>query len=207
MSKLTYYETLAKLPVFLWYDMHRDEKTVDLRPLIISGPSKLTAAQVRELRNVYDRLLDEINAEPSNLVRAKARLAAQVIETIITVVTTAEEIETLDNANVILRALLVADDPRVEWLYSKDIFTTDDAKQALTFLVMEIKQYQDLKEYANQGDKKAQDIHEKTVRMESVLGFPIDVFTTSVLKFLEYERQVVKKIELQNKVYQNANRT
>ncbi len=191
----TAYQSLESCPIWNW---QKTQSENDLRYLYkLKSYDKLPRwnnYRAMYLQAAYKKLLEQFTELNEPVLTAKRKVIARILELIIDIGKTAENLETIRNASVILRAMMITDDPNIEWLYDVDLTDKPTQKQKLSLLAVEIKKYHDNKKQSM--DRPKVGLLEQTVRIETLLGLKIDERTTSVLRFLQYQRQAIEKIKI-----------
>ncbi len=190
---MKFYKSLDTLPIWNWYQIH---KTGDFRYLLKTDYDKLPSIPNLlniELAKTYQNLMYDFETINAPLLKQKRNIAVKIISLVIEIMTEGKDFSKIEKANTILSALLITDNPNIDWLYDVDF--TDSAKQKdlLTHLAIEIKKYDVQKE----SKTEPQTLTDKTVKIEITLGIVIDIYTCSVLKYDSYERAAIEKIKWQ----------
>ena len=189
-KRLKYYTRLADLSIYRWDMLHKEN---DLRWLIkTKEPTKVKVNKLHSLmmNRVYQELIYQFDSLNLPLLRKKAEIAVRIIDFVIETLKT-QNIQTIENASVIMRGLLAAKNPNIDWLYNVNIAETREQKWLITDLAVKIKQY-------NEQQKRIESREPLTLEQQLAklnLGFHLNVKKTSVLQFIAYQNERIEQIK------------
>lgn len=156
----------------------------------------LSVVQYNILNVAYKELLFQFDRLELPLLKKKCQIAIKVIDFILETIEGTTDIQILENAGIIMRGLLVTDDPDVDWLYNTKITETADQRMILTELAIAIKDYNGQKE--KEAGTTKQTLHERAARISEITGIKIDIKKDSVLDFIAFQKVANDKIKLNN---------
>lgn len=193
LSKFKYYKSLDTLPIWNWYKVH---KTNDLKYMLIidnyDEVVKLSSHKVKLLQTVYQDLLYSFETINAPLLEQKKKIVLRIIDLIIEIMSTGLDIGKVEKAGTILSAMLIMNDPNIDWLYKVDFTDSSKQKDFITKLAIEIKKYDEQK--SQQKTFKEQSLYEKTSKIMSILGVTIDIKTCPVILYQAHEAEAREKV-------------
>ena len=199
MKRKRAYQTLSECPIWNWEQVTKKD---DLRYLWILDnyghlPKLSRYAQIY-LQHTYAQLVLQFDNLKSPVIEARKKVIIRILDLVLEIVATSKDIEKLEKASVISRAMMITPDIDESWLYNVDFTDSSSQKHLINYLAIEIKKYQD--KVKKQKAKPVQSLYEQIARIESFLGVTIDSRRCSVLQFLAYQSEAASKSNIQNKL-------
>ena len=188
-SALFYFDSLDELPVYNWSMLH---KTDQLEWLCRDRSRTLTRVEVTKLNSVYVDMVYQFTNVNRDVLVAKRDIIIKIIDLILEIAGNSKDIDKMQKASLILRALIVTPDPLSTWLFDVDFTETSQQKNLLTEIAIKIEKYNRKKQRL---EDHPQSLNEKVVKIETLLGVHIDPKVCSVALFTEYEKQAINKIK------------
>jgi len=190
-KRLKYYTRLADLSIYRWDMLHKEN---DLRWLIkTKEPTKAKVNKLHEIQlaKTYQELIYQFDSLNLPLLKKKAAIVVRIIDFLLESLNT-KDIKKLENVSIIMRALMITNDPDVSWLYDVDLAETREQKWLITDLAVKIKQFNEQKE--KEKNRERLTLEQQLAKLD--LGFHLNVKKTSVLQFIAYQNEKIEKIKL-----------
>lgn len=127
------------------------------------------------------------------LVKKKAEIAIKVIDFVKESLKTTD-IEVLENASLIMRALLTTPNPDISWLYDVKISENAGQRSILTELAIAVKVYNQEKE--KETNREEIQLQDNAARISRATGIKINIREDSVLEFMAFQNDANEKIRL-----------
>jgi hypothetical protein len=196
-EKYQVYDSLDTLPIWNWQQVSGKN---DFRYLLILqsyGRLPDVSKRISALLTVrYYELMMQFENINLPILEQKRKVIAAIIDLVLEIINTGRDVKKMEQASVILRAMMIMDEPDVSWLHSVDFTTAPSQRQKLSMLEVAVKRYNERKQQAKQRlDEHTGNLYEQAVNLETMLGVKIDIYTTSVNQYLAYQKAAQKKIE------------
>ena len=169
-------------------------KEKDLRWLIKSDDPTQIEVKIKEsfqLQKVYQDLICQFDSLNLPLLEKKMEIVVRVIDFVLESLNIKSE-ERLEKVSIVMRGLLLSSDPDISWLYDVDMTETTDQKKLITELAISIERYNKRKK--TEENKERITLEQQLARLN--LGFHLDVKKVSVLQFIAYQNEAIKRPKL-----------
>lgn len=198
LSAYKFHRSLETLPIWNWHQLHKHNDVKYLLQVNDFEGIELTKDFKKTLQGFADEMVYEFDDLNLGLIIAQRDYKIKLLELIADIAKNSKDPEKLDLAFHIIINLAVTEDPDVNWLWEQSFTDTASQRAMLTEASIAIMRYKDKRP---KGEE--QSLIEKATRVEVILGIPpIDLMVCPVLKFKEYEKQAIEKINARNKSLQ-----
>lgn len=161
------------------------------------NPTSIEINEIQRLNllRVYQDLVYQFDELDLPLMRKKAEIIVCVIDFVKEAIKI-KDLDRINKASIIMRAIMISPDPEISWLYDVDIAETKDQKELIMNLAIRIKAFNEAK--VVEGKKEVISIEEVASQLSMVVGFHINIKKTSVLQFDAYKKQAREKVKMMN---------
>lgn len=201
ISGFKHYKDLDTLPIYNWYNIHTKN---DFKWLLIlddySKEYKFSKEQQFKLQVLYYELLFTFEKLELEILQLKRDYQVKLLKLVGEIAEHGTDLIKLKKAFDIIPALIIDDNPNIDWLFKVDFTNTPDQRSYLTEIAIGIHKYNAKRKGKKRS--KVQTLNEKIVTIERVIGVKINPRNCPVNLFKEYEKQTIERINEQNKLIQ-----